>query len=69
MKKVAKEAVSEDMNNEDAKVETELVDGMRPEFKEEMDNYEAFYDEYCDIMKKYVENPSDRNYLLAIQIC
>lgn len=36
-----------------------LVDGMRPEFKEAMDSYEAFYDEYCDFMKKYAENPSD----------
>ena len=37
----------------------ELVDGMCPEFKEAMDSYEAFYDEYCDFMKKYNENPSD----------
>lgn len=37
----------------------ELVDGMRPEFKEAMDSYEAFYDEYCDFMKKYAENPTD----------
>lgn len=36
-----------------------LVDGMRPEFKEAMDSYEAFYDEYCDFMKKYKANPSD----------
>lgn len=35
------------------------VEGMRPEFKEAMDSYEAFYDEYCDIMKKYSENPTD----------
>lgn len=38
---------------------TELVDGMRPEFKEAMDSYEAFYVEYCDFMKKYAENPTD----------
>ncbi len=37
----------------------ELVDGMRPEFKEAMDSYEAFYDEYCDFMKKYAENSTD----------
>lgn len=36
-----------------------LIDGMRPEFKEAMDSYEAFYDQYCDFMKKYAENPSD----------
>ena len=26
---------------------------MRPEFKETMDSYEAFFDEYCTFMKKY----------------
>lgn len=36
-----------------------LVDGMRPEFKAAMDSYEAFYDEYCDYMKRYKENPTD----------
>ena len=41
--------------NEDA----ELVDGMHPEFKEAMDSYESFYNEYCDFMKKYAENPAD----------
>lgn len=38
---------------------TELVDGMRPEFKEAMDSYEAFYDEYCAFMKQYSANPTD----------
>lgn len=38
---------------------SELVDGMHPEFKEAMDSYESFYNEYCDFMKKYAENPSD----------
>lgn len=41
----------------------ELVDGIRPEFKEAMDSYEAFYDEYCDFMKKYKENPTDSELL------
>ncbi len=36
---------------------------MRPEFKEAMDSYEAFYDEYCNILKKYAENPSDMKLL------
>lgn len=40
-----------------------LVDGMRPEFKEAMDSYEAFYDEYCDFMKKYKANPTDMTLL------
>lgn len=36
-----------------------LVDGMRPEFKEAMDSYEAFYEEYFEFMETYKENPSD----------
>lgn len=32
---------------------------MRLEFKEAMDSYEAFYDEYCEFMKKYNANPTD----------
>ncbi len=36
-----------------------LADGIRPEFKDAMDSYEAFYDEYCNFMKKYLENPAD----------
>lgn len=42
----------------------ELVDGMRPEFKEAMDAYEAFYDEYIAFMKKYSENPTDFSLLM-----
>ncbi len=34
-------------------------EGIRPEFQEAMDTYEAFYDEYCSFMKQYKENPSD----------
>lgn len=39
------------------------AEGIRPEFKEAMDSYEAFYDEYCDFLKRYKENPSDLNLL------
>ena len=28
-----------------------------------MDSYEAFYDEYCDFMKKYKANPTDMTLL------
>lgn len=35
------------------------TDGIRPEFKEAMDSYEAFYTEYCEFMKEYSENPTD----------
>lgn len=37
--------------------------GLRPEFKEAMDSYEAFYTEYCDLLKKYMSNPSDLSIL------
>lgn len=50
------ETIVEEENESDS---TELVDGMRPEFKEAMDSYEAFYDEYCDFMVKYKANPTD----------
>ncbi len=43
----------------DANNDTELVDGMRPAFKEAMDAYEAFYTEYCEFMQEYSENPTD----------
>ncbi len=41
-----------------------LVDGMRPEFKEAMDSYEVFYEEYCNVLKKYNSNPEDMTILL-----
>lgn len=34
-------------------------DGIRPEFKDAMDSYEAFYTEYCEFLKSYSENPTD----------
>lgn len=40
-----------------------LADGMRPEFKEALDSYETFFDEYCDFMKKYNESPDDLSLL------
>lgn len=36
-----------------ANEETDLIDGMRPEFKEAMDSYEAFFDEYVAFMEKH----------------
>lgn len=32
---------------------TETSEGIRPEFKEILDGYEAFMNEYCEFMKKY----------------
>ena len=46
-KKEAAESTSKD---------SELVDGMHPEFKEAMDSYEEFIDEYCAFMKKYADS-------------
>lgn len=43
---------------EDATAET-AANGIRPEFKEAMDAYEAFYDEYCELLEKYKANPTD----------
>ena len=40
------------------------VSGLRPEFKEAMDAYEAFYDEYCTFMQNYLENPTDITLIL-----
>ena len=36
-----------------------MVEGMRPEFKESMDSFESFIDDYCAFMKKYEEDPTD----------
>lgn len=38
--------------------------GISPEFKEMMDSYEAFFDEYCEFMKKY-NNASDQMSMFA----
>lgn len=59
----SKDVASENTKNGESDTNAELVDGMRPEFKDAMDSYEAFYDEYCDILKKYTENPSDMKLL------
>ncbi len=42
----------------------ELVNGMHPEFIEAMDSYEAFIDEYCDFMTKYIASDSSDAMLL-----
>lgn len=44
---------------------SELVDGMRPEFKEAMDAYEEFMNEYCEFMEKYVASDGTDLGLLA----
>lgn len=38
-------------------------DGVNPEFKKQMDDYEAFFDEYVAFMKQYKANPSNMELL------
>ena len=47
---------TDDFSEETAKSESS-DDGIRPEFKEAMDSYESFMNEYCEFMEKY--NSSD----------
>lgn len=53
------ETTSNSENNE------ELVDGMHKDFKEAMDNYEKFMDEYVAFMKKYSESDGTDASLLS----
>lgn len=50
---------TEQETTEPTEAQTEAPSGIRPEFKDAMDSYEAFYDEYCDLMAKYTKNPAD----------
>lgn len=43
--------------------DTPLVNGMRKDFKEAMDSYEAFMNEYVEFEKKYQSNPNDAKLL------
>ena len=52
-------AETEEPKEEPAEAESADASGLRPEFKEAMDAYEAFYDEYCEFMKEYQENPTN----------
>lgn len=42
---------------------TAQTSGLRAEFKEAMDAYEKFVDEYVAFMQKYKANPTDKNLL------
>ena len=56
---VEEEEKAESKGGSDDDAEEDLVDGMRPEFKEAMDSYEEFYEEYCEVLKQYMEDPTD----------
>lgn len=47
-----------------AKTSGALVNGMRPEFKEAMDAYEAFFDEYAAFMEKFESSGNTASMLL-----
>ena len=53
------EVVTTEENSSNKENSSELVDGMRPDFKSAMDSYEAFYDEYYEFMVEYKKNPTD----------
>lgn len=55
--------IEDDTPTESTAGNSATTTGIRPEFKEAMDAYEAFYDEYCDILKKYYANPADMSLL------
>ena len=47
-------------DSEDSDTSSDSDSGiLSPEFKQTMDDYEAWFDHYCEVMKKYEENPSD----------
>lgn len=43
----------------------DLINRMHPEFKDAMDSYEAFIDEYCQFMKKYAATSTPNEDLLT----
>ena len=53
------DAADEEAESEDAEADESDSGVISPEFKKTMDDYEAWFDHYCEVMKKYQENPSD----------
>lgn len=47
---------AEEAADEDSSADSGVLS---PEFKKTMDDYEAWFDHYCEVMKKYQDNPSD----------
>lgn len=59
LSKPEKESISEETQKEDpSKTDTDN-NGLRPDFKKAMDDYESFMNEYVEFMKKFNANPSD----------
>ena len=59
----AESTEAEDDSTDESNSSSVGADGMRTDFKEAMDSYESFMNEYCDFMKKYNANPSDTSLL------
>ena len=57
------EYIENDETDDDVETEIEDTDTIDPDFKEAMDAYEDFIDEYVDIMKQYSKNPTDTSIL------
>lgn len=53
-------AVSESVTSEDTE---NIPSEIRPDFKQAMDSYEEFINEYVDFLNKYEENPADLSIL------
>ncbi len=49
------------------KITVKAKEGMRPEFKESMDNFEACVNEVYDLVNEWMENPYDIELLLVVQ--
>lgn len=63
--KVEEDTTTKEEEIKEENTNSELVDGMRSEFKEAMDTYEDFMNEYCDFMEKYAESDGTDLELLA----
>ena len=57
------EAASEESESSEPDTSESDSEELSPEFKKTMDDYEAWFDHYCEVMKKYNENPSDMELL------
>lgn len=57
------EATQTDAPETEETVPTNDSGDIDPEFKAAMDAYESFYVEYCELLKKYMANPTDLSLL------
>lgn len=55
----SEESDSDDSSGSSDSDSGDLIDGMRPEFKEAVDSYKDFYNDYIDFLKDYADNPTN----------